>query len=102
MQKVNFAATVAGNAKLLEIVKRGGWILNGVGAILTVIDINKNGLSARNGTDLAMAVISLAPGGWVISGIYYLGKETGLFDALVNATTEVMTRCDCDPSMGLQ
>lgn len=78
IQKENFLRIVRANAKLLEYLKRTTLVLNVADGLLTLNRIRKEGLTLENGTDLAFNIIAFLPGGWVVSGIYFLGKETGI------------------------
>ncbi len=87
IQKANFLAKVAGSTKLLEILKRGGIILNTVGVLLTIADIKKNGLNGERTADLGFGLVAFVPGGgWVMSTLYFIGKETGVNDKLVEGS----------------
>ncbi|HLG40854.1 MAG TPA: RHS repeat-associated core domain-containing protein, partial [Chitinophagaceae bacterium] len=81
IQKENFLGIVRGNAKLLEYLKKAGLILNVTDGLLTLNSIRRNGINVQNGTDLAFNVIAFIPGGVVVSGLYFLGKEAGILEA---------------------
>ncbi|MBX2966551.1 MAG: hypothetical protein KF845_10425 [Cyclobacteriaceae bacterium] len=65
------AANVISKAKG---IKGFGFLLNGAGIFVTLVKINNEGFNRKNGTDLAMGLWAYTPGGWVLSGGYFLNS----------------------------
>lgn len=63
-------------AGTIRVIKAASVQANGIGIVLTVHDIGKNGLSLENGSDLIVGIIGYVPGyGWVVTSTYIVVKE---------------------------
>lgn len=75
-ERIPKSANAAKKVQFGKYVKAGGSLLNWFGIGLTVWDIYENGLGVENGADLIFGGVAFVPGvGWVISGVYFVGKE---------------------------
>lgn len=82
--KLAFATKATGNMAFFKAAKAGGVVLNAAGILITVWDMKRNGVNAKNSTDMVMGGIAFIPGvGWIISGVYFtIGATVGWENAI--------------------
>lgn len=70
------SARALAKIRLVKWVKIGGYALNTAGIALTVYDmVVSDEITPEHLLDLTFGVIAFVPGGWIVSGIYFIGKE---------------------------